>query len=171
GSFVNLPTNTTRFNIRTTPYLLVIFTNGHMSNDVVSELRLAIKFIYSSFITAKVDDDIIAITIVFDFICQTAFTHFINFPNLRPVVCQNIVETLNQVGSRFNIILTDNGAEIEKVDEMGKRRLAYKIKNYRDGYYVVVNFSGDERAVNEFDRQAKFTDDIIRHMAIREDDQ
>ncbi|MBY7145143.1 30S ribosomal protein S6 [Virgibacillus sp. NKC19-3] len=72
---------------------------------------------------------------------------------------------------RFNKVLTDNGAEIDKVDEKGKRRLAYEIQDYRDGYYVVINFSSDVEAINEFDRQAKFSDDIIRHMAIREDDQ
>lgn len=72
---------------------------------------------------------------------------------------------------RFNKILTDNGAEIEKVDELGKRRFAYEIQDFRDGYYVVINFSGDENAINEFDRQAKFSDDIIRHIAVREDDQ
>ncbi|WP_042220883.1 30S ribosomal protein S6 [Oceanobacillus manasiensis] len=71
---------------------------------------------------------------------------------------------------RFNGILTDNGAEIEKVDEKGKKRLAYEIKDYRDGYYVIINFSGDENAVNEFDRLAKFSEDIIRHIAIREED-
>ncbi|MFD2045645.1 30S ribosomal protein S6 [Ornithinibacillus salinisoli] len=70
---------------------------------------------------------------------------------------------------RFNNILTDNGAEIEKVDEKGKKRLAYEINDYRDGYYVLINFSGDENAVNEFDRLAKFSEDIIRHIAIRED--
>lgn len=72
---------------------------------------------------------------------------------------------------RFHKILTDNGAEIEKVDEKGKKRLAYEINDYRDGYYVVVKFSSDVAAVNEFDRLAKFSDDIIRHMAIREEDQ
>ncbi|MFA1819650.1 30S ribosomal protein S6 [Virgibacillus oceani] len=72
---------------------------------------------------------------------------------------------------RFNNILTDNGAEIEKVDEKGKKRLAYEINDYRDGYYVIINFKADETAINEFDRLAKFSDDIIRHMAIREDDQ
>ncbi|MFB1051721.1 30S ribosomal protein S6 [Paraliobacillus sp. JSM ZJ581] len=71
---------------------------------------------------------------------------------------------------RFNSILTDNGAEIEKVEEKGKKRLAYEINDFRDGYYVVINFKGDEKAINEFDRLAKFSDDIIRHMAIREDD-
>ena len=72
---------------------------------------------------------------------------------------------------RFNKVLTDNGAEIAKVDEKGKKRLAYEINDYRDGYYVLINFSSDDQAINEFDRLAKFSDDIVRHMAIREDDQ
>ena len=71
---------------------------------------------------------------------------------------------------RFNKILTDNGAEIEKVDEMGKKRFEYEINNYRDGYYVVVYFNGNEEAVNEFDRQAKFTDDILRHLIVRREE-
>ncbi|WP_010094652.1 30S ribosomal protein S6 [Ornithinibacillus scapharcae] len=70
---------------------------------------------------------------------------------------------------RFNGILTDNGAEIENVKEVGKKRLAYEINDYRDGYYVLINFSGDEKSVNEFDRLAKFSEDIIRHIAVRED--
>jgi len=80
-------------------------------------------------------------------------------------------EAQNTLIERFKSVLTDNGAEIEKVDEMGKRRLAYEINNYRDGYYVVVKFSSDDTAVNEFDRLAKFSDDIVRHIVIREDDQ
>ncbi|GGA70293.1 30S ribosomal protein S6 [Ornithinibacillus halotolerans] len=70
---------------------------------------------------------------------------------------------------RFNGILTDNGAEIENVKEVGKKRLAYEINDYRDGYYVLINFSGDEKSVNEFDRLAKFSEDIIRHIVVRED--
>lgn len=70
---------------------------------------------------------------------------------------------------RFSKILTDNGAEITKVDEKGKKRLAYEINDYRDGYYVVINFSSGNEAVNEFDRLAKFSDDIVRHMIIRDE--
>ncbi|WP_017471584.1 30S ribosomal protein S6 [Amphibacillus jilinensis] len=85
-------------------------------------------------------------------------------PNIEDEAKTSVIE-------RFNSILTDNGAEIVKVDEKGKKRLAYEINDYRDGYYVVINFKGDETAINEFDRLAKFSDDIIRHIAIREDDQ
>lgn len=79
-------------------------------------------------------------------------------------------EAKASVKDRFSAILTDNGAEIEEVKEMGKRRLAYEINDYRDGIYVTIDFTGTREAINEFDRQAKFTDDIIRHIAVREDD-
>lgn len=72
---------------------------------------------------------------------------------------------------RFNNVLTDNGAEIEKVDEKGKRRFAYMIDSYRDGFYVLVNFTSDEKAINEFDRLAKFSEDIVRHMTVKLEEQ
>ena len=79
-------------------------------------------------------------------------------------------EARKELVDRFSAILTDSGATIDKVDEMGSRRLAYEINDYRDGYYVVIYFEGDENSVNEFDRQAKYSDDLIRHMAIRVDE-
>lgn len=72
---------------------------------------------------------------------------------------------------RFNAVLTDNGATIDKVDEKGSKRLAYEIDDHRDGYYVVINFKGDETAINEFDRQAKFSDEIMRHIVVKNDEQ
>mgnify|MGYP001193044245 CR=1 FL=1 len=72
---------------------------------------------------------------------------------------------------RFNKVLTDNGAEIDKVEEMGKKRFAYQIGNYRDGYYILINFKSNQEAINEFDRQAKYSEDIVRHLIVRADDQ
>lgn len=84
-------------------------------------------------------------------------------PNIEEEAQKELVE-------RFNNVLTSNGAEIEKVTEMGKRRLAYEINNFRDGIYMLINFQGGNEAVNEFDRLAKYSEDIIRHIAIREED-
>ncbi|PAF20486.1 30S ribosomal protein S6 [Terribacillus saccharophilus] len=87
------------------------------------------------------------------------------------IVCPDIEEEAKTaLVERFNGILTDNGAEIVKVDEKGKKRLAYEINDHRDGYYFIINLKGNEAAINEFDRQAKFSDDIIRQMAIRLDE-
>ncbi len=71
----------------------------------------------------------------------------------------------------LHAILTDNGATIENVDEWGLRDLAYEIDHLTKGYYVVVTFTSDERAINEFDRLTRINADVIRHMIVRLDDQ
>lgn len=85
---------------------------------------------------------------------------------IRPDIEEDAQKALVE---RFSGILTNNGAEIEKVTEQGKKRLAYEIQNYRDGYYVLINFTSDGEAITEFDRLAKFSDDIIRHIAVRDE--
>ncbi|WP_044749264.1 30S ribosomal protein S6 [Bacillus alveayuensis] len=71
---------------------------------------------------------------------------------------------------RFNNVLTENGAEITEVKEWGKRRLAYEIKDFRDGYYMIVNVVSEPKAVQEFDRLAKINEDIIRHIVVKEEE-
>ncbi|NSL52371.1 30S ribosomal protein S6 [Calidifontibacillus erzurumensis] len=79
-------------------------------------------------------------------------------------------ETKKAVVDRFNDILKDQGAEIVKFTEMGKRRLAYEIKDFREGYYMLVNVVAKPQAIDEFDRLAKISEDIIRHIAVREEE-
>ena len=52
-------------------------------------------------------------------------------PNIEEEAKKALVE-------RFNTILTENGAEITEAKEWGKRRLAYEINDFRDGYYMLV---------------------------------
>lgn len=74
------------------------------------------------------------------------------------------------VVERFNNILTENGAEITSVKEWGKRRLAYEINDFRDGYYMIVNVMSQPKAVQEFDRLAKISEDITRHIVVKEEE-
>lgn len=71
--------------------------------------------------------------------------------------------------TRFDEILTSNGAEIIESKEMGKRRLAYEIDELREGFYQLVTANAGTEAINEFNRLANINEDIIRHMAIRLD--
>ncbi|WP_243298987.1 30S ribosomal protein S6 [Bacillus litorisediminis] len=71
---------------------------------------------------------------------------------------------------RFNTILTDNGAEVLEAKEWGKRRLAYEINDFRDGYYQLLKVNAGTEAVNEFDRLARINDDILRHIVVKEED-
>ncbi|MBD8071252.1 30S ribosomal protein S6 [Bacillus sp. PS06] len=81
-------------------------------------------------------------------------------PNIEDEAKKALVE-------RFNGVLTDNGAEITNVKEWGKRRLAYEINDFRDGYYMILNVMSNSAAINEFDRLAKISEDIIRHIIVK----
>ncbi len=61
-------------------------------------------------------------------------------------------------------------SKIVKVDNWGKRSLAYKIKKYRDAYYVVLTIEGDGVAIAELERRFRVTDYIIRFLSIRIDE-
>lgn len=71
---------------------------------------------------------------------------------------------------RFNTILTSNGAELNESKDWGKRRLAYEINDFKEGFYQIVKVNSTDAATNEFDRLAKINDDIIRHIVIREEE-
>ncbi|MCE4956708.1 30S ribosomal protein S6 [Macrococcoides caseolyticum] len=87
------------------------------------------------------------------------------------VVRPNIEEDAKKaLIERFEEILTSNGAEIIESKDWGKRRLAYEINDFKEGFYQIVKVNSTDVATNEFDRLAKINDDIIRHIVIREDE-
>lgn len=71
---------------------------------------------------------------------------------------------------RFTSLITNAGGEIIKTEQWGKKRLAYEINDYREGYYVKVNFTGEPVVAHELERVFKITDDIIRYLIVREEE-
>ncbi|MDQ0417855.1 MULTISPECIES: 30S ribosomal protein S6 [Thermoactinomycetaceae] len=67
-------------------------------------------------------------------------------------------------------VITNNGGEVVKTDDMGKRRLAYLINKYREGVYTVVNFNGEATMVSELERVINIDENIIRHMVVNMDE-
>lgn len=78
-------------------------------------------------------------------------------------------EVRNGLFDRFKGIIEANGT-IDNIDEWGSRKLAYEIKDFKEGYYILVHFQAEADAVNEIDRVAKISDKVIRHMIIREEE-
>lgn len=62
------------------------------------------------------------------------------------------------------------GGTVDKVDEWGKRALAYEVKKQREGYYVVVDFQADPAQISELDRVIKIHEEIIRHIIVKLED-
>ena len=76
-------------------------------------------------------------------------------------------EAKKAVVDRFVNILSE-GAEAVEVKDLGKKRPAYEIEDFSDAYYYVVELTSEtDASTKEFDRLAKISDDIIRHMVVR----
>jgi len=86
---------------------------------------------------------------------------------VRPTVDE---EGLEAVVSKFENLVKNNGATVEKIDRWGKKRLAYEIKDFTEGFYVLMYFTAEPQVVFELERVMKITDEIIRHMVIKEDE-
>ena len=69
---------------------------------------------------------------------------------------------------KFSKLITDNGGEVEKVDETwGKRRLAYAINDKQEGYYVLVTFKAESDLPREIERNMGISEDILRCLIIK----
>lgn len=79
-------------------------------------------------------------------------------------------ETIKGMVERFAKVITDQGGEMVKLDEWGKRRLAYPIDDFREGYYVLMNFNAEADVPKELERIYKIADGVIRYMVIREEE-
>ena len=54
--------------------------------------------------------------------------------------------------------------KVDSTDKTGRKKLAYDIQNFRDGFFVVTNFSLPEEKVAEFRRQLRLNDNVLRTM-------
>jgi small subunit ribosomal protein S6 len=79
-------------------------------------------------------------------------------------------EAIKAMVERFSNLIVSEGGEIENIDEWGKRRLAYPIQDFREGYYVLMNFKADPQLPSELERNYKITDEVIRYIIIRDDE-
>ena len=57
------------------------------------------------------------------------------------------------------------GAEVMKVENWGKRRLAYDMNKQREGTYAVLELSAEPRMVKEFERQLKLNENVLRYLS------
>ncbi len=88
---------------------------------------------------------------------------FIAAPTLTP-------EELDAFIAQMQTVVEGKGGKVAKVDNWGKKSLAYKIKKYRDGYYVILTVEGDGPIIAELERRFRVADHVIRFISVRIDE-
>lgn len=84
---------------------------------------------------------------------------------INPAVDEEGVKNLIK---KFTDLINTEG-KVEKVDELGKKKLAYEVKKNKEAYYVVLNFEAKPTLIAELERNYRITDDIIKFIVIKEE--
>ncbi len=90
-------------------------------------------------------------------------TVFIINPNVEETGVKSLIEKFSN--------LINNDGKVEKVEELGMRKLAYEIKKHKEGYYVVVTFEANPELIRELERIYRITDEVIKFIVIKKDEE
>jgi small subunit ribosomal protein S6 len=67
-------------------------------------------------------------------------------------------------------IITDGKGSIDKVDNWGIRKMAYNIAKYKEGRYVLIQFTSEPALVHEVERRMRVSDQVIKFITVRIDE-
>ncbi len=70
---------------------------------------------------------------------------------------------------RITNFISNNGGEIVRVDEWGKRRLAYEIKKKQYGFYIYIRFSASPPFLSLLEKEYRLNESILRHLTVKLD--
>lgn len=76
-------------------------------------------------------------------------------------------EAVANIAARVEQVITSNGGRVLKTDMWGKRRLAYPLRRYTEGYYIFLRTELTDQAIREVERSIKLSEDILRHLLVR----
>ena len=79
-------------------------------------------------------------------------------------------DDLSKLNSQIEQIIADRGGKITKVDNWGRRKLAYRIGKFDEGVYTFVYFEGAGKEIAEVERRLRVTDFVIRYLTVRTDE-
>lgn len=79
-------------------------------------------------------------------------------------------EHIGKLNDAIGKLVESEGGSVVKVDDMGRRKLAYPINKKKEGYYVLFEIEGSGQEIAELERRMRVNDTIIRYMTVRVDE-
>ena len=78
----------------------------------------------------------------------------------------NLSSKVDEFKKDFEKLLSDNSFSIAKIEDVGRRQLAYSINNHNKGHYILFNLEGNPSKLIELETKIKYNESIIRHLFI-----
>ena len=80
-------------------------------------------------------------------------------------------EDLEKLVSTLESTVTSASGTVKNVERMGKRRLAYVVRKFREGIYVLMTIEGAGAVVHELERRLRVTEQVIKFITVRVDEE
>mgnify|MGYP003894446379 CR=1 FL=1 len=78
----------------------------------------------------------------------------------------NLSSKVDEFKTEFNQLLSENSFKVTKLEDIGRRQLAYSINNHNKGHYLLMNLEGDPSKLLEIETKIKYNESIIRHIIL-----
>ncbi len=78
---------------------------------------------------------------------------------------------LDKLVEGFSANITSGGGEIKSVEKMGRRRLAYTVRKFNDGFYVLLNVAAPGSLIAEIERRLRVSEPVIKFITVRMDEE
>jgi small subunit ribosomal protein S6 len=80
-------------------------------------------------------------------------------------------EDLDKLISTLETAVSTSGGAVKSVERMGKRRLAYTVRRFHDGLYVLLTVEGSGGLIHELERRLRVTEPVIKFLSVRIDEE
>ena len=80
-------------------------------------------------------------------------------------------EEIDKLLSNLESQAATAGATVKNVERMGKRRLAYLVRKFIDGFYVLLTVEADGKAIHEIERRLRVSEPVIKFISVRIDEE
>ena len=68
---------------------------------------------------------------------------------------------------KYNELINNSSGKVIKIEEWGLLNLAYRIKNYKKGFYIHYKFEGNKKTLNEIEKKIKIDSSVIRYLTVK----
>jgi small subunit ribosomal protein S6 len=89
---------------------------------------------------------------------------FIVRPDVEEAELDKLVETISGH-------ITDGGGEVKSTEKMGRRRLAYTVQKFNDGFYILLIVAAPASLISEIERRLRVSEPVIKFITVRMDEE
>jgi len=80
-------------------------------------------------------------------------------------------EEVDKLISHLEANVTSSGGTVKNTEKMGKRRLAYTVRSFGEGLYVLLTLEGTGGMIHEIERRLRVTEPVIKFITVRVDEE